>query len=291
MSSRSRRRKRSHAVFGDGQVTSPQARPTAHLFPGPVRTTSFPLPSRFNASLIIVFIRVVCICPLSPSFSCMASSHTSVHSRNNNNQHVPEKINLTALRGATSAFNTTSSRDAGSQLVKSRIQAMGTAILPDTSHHRHHNDSAPSDADSNPPPEVGSVRDKIGKFAVTSPASSPLYNSQNHVNSVPDPGRKDLKSPVQSPIPQQIAARLATERSPVRDERLSFLAQHKISRPSSPLSSDNGWMKARQDADMPAPRPIRSSTGPSPVLQKLLQEDVREAPPLPRKPPSFPGSQ
>lgn len=200
---------------------------------------------------------------------------------------------MTALRGATSAFSTTSPPDAGSQPVKSRIQAMGTAILPATSHHGHRNDAVPSDADSNPPPEVGSVRDKIGIFGATSPVPNSLHNGQNHkneksINSVPDPDRKDLKSSVRSPTPQQIAARLATERPPVRDERLSFLAQHKTSRPSSVSSNDNEWMKARQDIDMPAPKPIRSSTGPSPALQKLLQEDVREAPPLPRNPPSIP---
>lgn len=220
----------------------------------------------------------------------MASSHTFVHSRNNNNRHVPQKINMTALHGATSAFGTTSPAT-GPQDVKTRTRNTGTAVFPDNN-LRHNADAAvPSDTDSNPP-EIGSVRDKIGRFAVTSSTPSLQSNDQDQddAKSITSPvsgfDRKDLKLPVRSHTPQQVAARLATARNPMRDETTPFPTQHKASRPASPLNSDHGRMKGR-DPDMHAPKPIRGTTGPSPALQKLIQDELREAPPLPQ-PPSIP---
>lgn len=219
----------------------------------------------------------------------MASSHTFVHSRNNNNKHVPQKINMTALHGATSAFSTTSPAT-GPQDVKTRSRNMGTAVFPDNN-LRHNADAAvPSDTDSNPP-EIGSVRDKIGRFAATSNTSSVQGNDENQddtksINSATGFDRKDLKLPVRSHTPQQVAARLATARNPVRDETAPFPTHHKTSRPSSPISSDNSWIKER-DPDMPAPKPIRAAGGPSPALQKLIQDELREAQPLSQKPPSI----
>lgn len=214
----------------------------------------------------------------------MARSHSASF---RSNHHVPD-INLTALQGATTAFNVSSCTDAAPQNTKTRAQIMGTAVFPDTSHG--HNDTPPShppsDTDSNPPPEVGSVRDKIGRFAATSRASSPSLQSQNGHESY----RRDVKFPARPHTPQQIAARLAAERSPVRDEnpaaapRGLVQAQNKPSI-STPPSNNNKWTIGGQDSEMPAPKAIRSPAAASPALQKLLREDHREPPPLPRKPP------
>ena len=212
--------------------------------------------------------------------SCMARPLSSASSRSNQH-HVPD--NLTALQGATSAFNATTPLT-----VKDRVQKMGSAVFPDSSPHRHHrNDAPPSysppDTDSMPPPEVGSVKDKIGIFAANSRATSPLNSKKNH--DTPETDRRDLKLPIRSSTPQQVAARLASERSPVRNEKSASLGS--IGRTTRPSSQSNNEPTARSDNDMPAPKQIRSAGATSPALQNLLRED-QKPPPLPRKPPSIP---
>lgn len=217
----------------------------------------------------------------------MARSHSSASFRSNH--HVPD-INLTALQGATTTFNASSCTDAAPQNTRNRAQIMGTAVFPDTSHGHYDTPPShpPSDTDSNLPPEVGSVRDKIGRFAATY-ASSPSVQSQNGHESY----RRDVKFPARPHTPQQIAARLAAERSPVRDENPAAaprgLVQAQNKPPiSTPPSNNNKWTIGGQDSEMPAPKAIRSPAAPSPALQKLLREDHREPPPLPRKPPVIP---
>lgn len=202
----------------------------------------------------------------------MARPHSSASVRSNQTHHVPDGINLAALQGATLAFTNTPSKDTASQGVKNRIQTMGTAVFPDIQPPRpHHHDAptrslSPSDTDSLPPPEAGSVRDKIGRFAAHSRASSPL--SQNNENTL-----ENVKLPVRSRTPQLVAARLAAERSPVRNEK----------KPTGGIMH----AQSRQEPVLAAPKPMRNPTASSPALQNLLRED-REPPPLPRKPPVIP---
>lgn len=245
------------------------------------QSLQYPKPANSPSSYHCCILQVPVSSSSTHILPCMARPLSSASSRSNHH-HVPD--NLTALQGATSAFNTTTPHS-----VKDRIQKMGSAVLPDSSPHRHHhNDAPPSysppDTDSIPPPEVGSVKDKIGIFAANSRATSPLNSKKNHDTSETD--RRDLKLPVRSSTPQQVAARLASERSPVRNEKPTALKS--ISRTTTPSSQPNKEPNARKDHDLPAPKPIRSPGAPSPALQNLLREDQKPPPPLPRKPPSIP---
>ncbi|OJJ81332.1 protein irs4 [Aspergillus glaucus CBS 516.65] len=202
----------------------------------------------------------------------MARTQSSASIRSNQTHHVPDGINLAALQGATLAFTNKPSKEAPSQGVKNRIQTMGTAVFPDIQPPRsHHHDApsrslSPSDADSIPAPEAGSVKDKIGRFVAHSRGSSPL--SQNNDNTL-----EDVKLPVRSRTPQLVAARLAAERSPVRNEK----------KPAGGIMH----AQSRQEPVLAAPKPIRNPAASSPALQNLLRED-REPPPLPQKPPVIP---
>ncbi|KAJ6036952.1 hypothetical protein N7540_001231 [Penicillium herquei] len=125
--------------------------------------------------------------------------------------------------------------------------------------------------DSNPGPEVGSVKDKIGRFAGNSlapPVSTTTRPRTPSISKSPIP-----KSPARAPGPEQVAARLAAERSPGRKPEPALdAARLGAIRSASRMQSQT--RPAPVQHEMRSPIPVR----PKPPLQvpvnRMLSDDV-----------------
>ncbi|KAI9928263.1 hypothetical protein ASPWEDRAFT_445709 [Aspergillus wentii DTO 134E9] len=189
---------------------------------------------------------------------------------------------LTALQGAALAFNASSSRaPSPSARGTDPNKAMGAALLAgkNVSHHHHPQSGDHLAPDSPAPPEIGSVRDKIGRFAANSRATSPQSTSDRSLKAA------DIS---RSRTPQKIAARLAAEHSPVRSEKSSIendMAKQASNKVHQHIPPSNSIKK--EVPDLPAPKPIHNTVDLTKTFDHILQNGQPSSPgssPIHRKP-------
>ncbi|CAG7938796.1 unnamed protein product [Penicillium salamii] len=172
----------------------------------------------------------------------------------NSNQRLGVSRNDAALQGATLAFH---SRDPSPNVKAKPLSAMAS--------DRHAPNRPRNGSDLGP--EVGSVRDKIGRL------TQPVSPSASTLNVRGRPSAASLAST------SEIAARLAASRSPGRD----------TTTPSS--AAKLGAIRSASRAperDVPSPTPARSVRGRSSLDRMLLDDELdsdRDLP-IPRRSPS-----
>ncbi|OGE57618.1 hypothetical protein PENARI_c001G11904 [Penicillium arizonense] len=178
--------------------------------------------------------------------------------------------NDAARQGATLAFR--HSRDP-SPVKNKPSAALAAALASRVDNHELVRQSTGSD----PGPEVGSVKDKIGRLTAR-PLSPPVSTR----------GRTSASS--LSPAPEQIAARLAASRSPARDPSapppVSPMSAARLGalRSASRMRTSNPEPEKRE---LRSPTPLRPVPGRRSPLDRMLQDELgsdRELPSYERPP-------
>ena len=193
----------------------------------------------------------------------MASPIPAINHRappNSARNHVQNAV--TALQGATAAFPVSPSRDGR----PTTGQKPGT-----TTHHAGYSRPEPAshpDLESEPAPEAGSVKDKIGLFA-----------SQSHLNDSPGNSRPSTPGTT-----EQIAARFALGSSQVEKTAASVAKDAAQERGKTRLPLNDSHL----DRVSPSPEPMQdrpAKVGPTATHSANSEElPLRYKPPPPRKP-------
>ncbi|CAI7597281.1 unnamed protein product [Penicillium pancosmium] len=174
----------------------------------------------------------------------------------------PASRNASALQGASIAFQ----QSRPSSTVNKPPSAAAAAAV--ASSWNRHAESNRSNMDSDPAPEVGSVRDKIGRLTTNS-LSPPTSDPRMRGRTSPSPSPS-------SPAPEQIAARLAASRSPDRRQEASpATAAARLGAMRSASRAAPPPRPAEERRELRSPTPIRPTPPPplkSPV-DSMLQDD------------------
>lgn len=172
--------------------------------------------------------------------------------------------NQAAFRGATIAFHEHSrnlSPAHNHQTSSTTAAAAAAAFASTVNHHADTNHHHRQEMEAEPGPEVGSVKDKIGRFTANS-----LARQQDSRGRVP-------ASSLAPPIPQQIAARLAASRSPERPARSSDSAPSTAASLGAIRSAGRMTPHPPEKKELRSPVPVRPIFGRKSPLDEMLQGD------------------
>lgn len=172
----------------------------------------------------------------------------------NHRMAPPSVRNVSARQGAAIAFQHTRSPST----VAAQSSAATAAVLASRLNRNADNRQHQTEAE----PEVGSVKDKIGRFAADSlapPTSAPA--------------RSRGPSPSVSPSPEQIAARLAAGKAPARKQEPAVDA----ARIGAMRSHSRMQSQTRPPApahELRSPIPVRPSYTRHTAVERMLQDDI-----------------
>ncbi|KAJ5832211.1 hypothetical protein N7474_000522 [Penicillium riverlandense] len=166
--------------------------------------------------------------------------------------------NQAAFRGATIAFQEYS-RDPSPAYNHQPSSTAAAAAFASTVNR--HADSNHRQMEADPGPEVGSVKDKIGRFTANSLA--PQQDSRGRVSA----------SSLAPPTPQQIAARLAASRSPERPARSGDSTPSTAASLGAIRSASRMQPHTPEKQELRSPAPVRPIYGRKSPLDKMLQGD------------------
>ncbi|KAJ5279438.1 hypothetical protein N7478_004810 [Penicillium angulare] len=174
--------------------------------------------------------------------------------------------NDSARLGAALAFQ--QSRPASN--VNPQSSAAAAAVV--ASRMSRHAQTRPT-MDSEPGPEVGSVKDKIGRFAGSSlaPPTSSLSTGRPRTPSTSNSSTS--KSPARSPAPEQVAARLAAERSPARKQEPAIDAARLGAMRSASRMQSQSRPRSNQQV-MSSPIPVRPRTTVQTPVDRMLSDNI-----------------
>lgn len=180
--------------------------------------------------------------------------------------------NDSARLGAAIAFQ----QSQASSNVNSKSSAAAAAAIAS---RMNRNVQTHSDMDSDGP-EVGSVRDKIGRFAGNSLAPPSNASVSTTRSRTPSFSKSPIqKSPARSPAPEQVAARLAAERSPGRKPEPALdAARLGAMRSASRMQAQTQLpLQSRPTGDrqeMRSPVPVRPSLPVHDSVNRMLSDNI-----------------
>ncbi|KAJ5227025.1 uncharacterized protein N7469_007031 [Penicillium citrinum] len=175
----------------------------------------------------------------------------------------PASRNASALQGASVAFQQSRS----SPNANKPPSAAAAAAVASTWNRQGHAESHRTDMDSDSAPEVGSVRDKIGRLTtntLAAPTNEPRIRGRAPSSSL-------------SPPPEQIAARLAASRSPDRrQEATSAAAAARLGAMRSASRAPPPSQPVQERRELRSPTPIRPTPPLKSPVDSMLQDDPPE---------------
>ncbi|CAL5871084.1 uncharacterized protein PFLUO_LOCUS5330 [Penicillium psychrofluorescens] len=169
--------------------------------------------------------------------------------------------NQAAFRGATIAFHEHSRNSSPAHNHQPSSTAAAAAFASTVNRHADSNPHHRQEVEAEPGPEVGSVKDKIGRFTANS--LSPQQDSRGRVPA----------STLAPPTPQHIAARLAASRSPERPARSSDSTPSAAASLGAIRSASRMTPHPPEKQELRSPAPVRPIYGRKSPLDKMLQGD------------------